>query len=82
MRSSSGIYPGPLLFLLYINDISHSTTENILSFADESTVFLSDFDPIRLFSRANNSLEAVLNWLCASNKATQYMVIQAASKTK
>ena len=38
---------GPLLFLLYINDISHSTTENILSFADDTTVFLSDSDPIR-----------------------------------
>ena len=57
---------GPLLFLLYINDISHSTTENILSFADDTTVFLSDSDPIRLFSRANKSLEAVFHWFCAN----------------
>ena len=76
---------GPLLLLLYINDISHSTTENILSFADDTTVFLSDSDPIRLFSRANKSLEAVFNWFCANRlslnaKKTQYMVIQSASK--
>ena len=57
---------GPLLFLLYINDISHSTTENILSFADDTTVFLSDSDPTRLFSRANKSLEAVFHWFCAN----------------
>ena len=76
---------GPLLFLLYINDISHSTTENILSFADDTTVFLSDSDPTRLFSRANKSLEAVFHWFCSNRlslngKKTQYMVIQSASK--
>ena len=74
---------GPLLFLLYINDISHSTTENILSFADDTTVFLSDSDPTRLFSRANKSLEAVFHWFCANRlslnaKKTQYMVIKPA----
>ena len=57
---------GPLLFLLYINDISHGTTENILSFADDTTVFISDSDPRRLFSRANKSLEAVFHWFCAN----------------
>ena len=30
----------PVLFLIYINDISHSTTENILSFADDTTYHL------------------------------------------
>ena len=64
--SSSLPILGPLLFLLYINDISHSTTENILSFADDTTVSLSDSDPIRLFSRANKSLEAVFHWFCAN----------------
>ena len=29
---------GPLLFLIYINNISASTTENILSFADDTTI--------------------------------------------
>ena len=43
-----------------------STTENIVSFADDTTVFLSDSDPIRLFSRANKSLEAVFHWFCAN----------------
>ena len=50
---------GPLLFLIYINDISHSTTENILSFTDDTTVFLSDSNPSRLFNRANTSMDAI-----------------------
>ena len=66
---------GPLLFLRYINDISHSTTENILSFADYTTVFLSDSNPSRLFNRANTSMDAIFNWFCANKlslNATKY----------
>ena len=32
---------GPILFLLYINDIQNSTSLNLLSFADDTTVFAS-----------------------------------------
>ena len=77
---------GPLLFLIYINDLSHSTTDNILSFADDTTVFLSDSGPSRLFNRANTSMDAILNWFCANKlflnvTKTQYMVIQPPTKT-
>ena len=47
---------GPLLFLIYINDIQNCTNEHILSFADDTTVFLSDSDHKRLFDRANKCL--------------------------
>ena len=71
---------GPLLFLIYINDISYSTNEHILSFADDTTVFLSDNDPTRLFNRANESMNAIFNWFCANRLSlnaskTHYMVI-------
>ena len=76
---------GPLLFLIYINDISHSSTENIVSFADDTTVFLSDFSPNTLFDRANKALDDVFNWFCANKLSlnankTQYMVIQPPTK--
>ena len=76
---------GPLLFLIYINDISSCTSENIVSFADDTTVFLSDSDPISLFNRANQSLDAIFNWFCANKLSlnatkTQYMLIQPSSK--
>ncbi len=32
---------GPILFLIYINDISNSTPLSILSFADDTTVSIS-----------------------------------------
>ena len=69
---------GPLLFLIYINNISASTTGNILSFADDTTIFcLSDTDPEHLFHRANISLSAIFNWSRANkiskcNKNTIY----------
>ena len=64
---------GPLLFLIYINAISHSTTENILSFADDTTVFLSDWNPSRLFNRANTSMDAICNcfFVCKIFKCNQ-----------
>ena len=75
---------GPLLFLIYINDIYHSTTENILSFADDTTVFLSNSNPSRLFSRANTSMDAFLTGFVQINfkcTKTQYMALQPPTKT-
>ena len=58
---------GPLLVLIYSNDISHSTTENILSFADDTTVFLWDSNLSCLFNRANTSLDDIFNWFVRIN---------------
>ena len=35
---------GPVLFLICINDISNSTSLNLLSFADDTTIYQSDCD--------------------------------------
>ena len=40
---------GPLLYLIYVNDIDKSTMGNILSFADDTSLFISDTDPSNLF---------------------------------
>ena len=37
---------GPVLFLIYINDISNSTSLNLLSFADDTTIYHSECDII------------------------------------
>ena len=37
-----GTILGPILFLIYINDISNSTDLNLLSFADDTTMYCSE----------------------------------------
>ena len=55
---------GPILFLLYINDLSNvcKNTEPFL-FADDSNLFISDKDPHNLESQLNKELENISVWL-------------------
>ena len=58
---------GPLLFLLYINDIAESS--HILDFylfADDTTIFHSDTDARRLEQTLNTELVHVSKWLTAN----------------
>ena len=48
---------GPLLFLLFINDLPNATTFLTLLFADETTFQISDTDTKSLFDIANIELE-------------------------
>ena len=70
---------GPLLFLLYINDLANATVLNVLSFADDTTVFLSGHNIERLCTQINSELKHMHTWLCANRlslntKKTTYMV--------
>ena len=54
---------GPLLFILYMNDISF--TSKLLSFvlfADDTTVYLSDKNVNALYDTMNSELHEVSNW--------------------
>ena len=71
---------GPLLFLLYINDLSHALKLSVLSFADDTTLYLSDSNIKTLYRVANNELNKLYKWLCANKLAlntdkTKYMII-------
>ena len=66
-----------MLFLIYINDISNSTSLNLLSSADDTTIYHSDCDIDNL--TLNHKLKNIYNWLCAQKlclnvKKTQYCV--------
>ena len=55
---------GPLLFLLYINDLAYaSNTLFSLLFADDSNMFLTGKDPNELIKTMNNEIDKVVDWL-------------------
>ena len=58
---------GPLLFLLYINDIQFVDTKIVLNlFADDTCLFVFDRDPDNLFLKSNISLDAINKWFTAN----------------
>ena len=71
---------GPLLFLVYINDMRKSTDLlNFIHFADDTTVFLKDKCLSNLYDTINSELEKVDRWLCANKLSlnldkTSYMI--------
>jgi hypothetical protein len=76
---------GPLLYLIYVNDISQSTEANILSFADDTSLYLSHPDINTLFEKANLEINNLYDWFCANRlslnaKKTKFIVINGLSK--
>ena len=57
---------GRVLFLIYINDIVNSTSLNLLSFADDTTVYQSGSDIDNLSKNVNQELKQIYDWLCAN----------------
>ena len=72
---------GPILFLIYINDIQSATSLPLLCFADDTTVCYSAHDTYDLYSTMNNELEAMNQWfrankLCLNVNNTKYIVFR------
>ena len=57
---------GPLLFLIYVNDISESSKLSFLMFADDTNLFHSHKNLAMLSQIANQELGKVANWLGAN----------------
>ena len=61
---------GPLLFLIYINDIVFATNHvKFILFADDTNLFYSSNNIISLYETFNNELDSIDQWLL-SNKLT------------
>ena len=59
---------GPLLFILFINDIINATNiAKFVLFADDSNVFLSHYDRFTLYELGNSVLRDIFLY-CSSNK--------------
>ena len=58
---------GPLLFLLYINDIVHSTiTGEFVIFADDTNIFISADSKLKAYNIANQVLKSVYLYMNAN----------------
>ena len=58
---------GPVLFLIYINDVQNCTNKlTILSFADDTTVFISNPSVDEMVDNVNTELKKLYGWLCAN----------------
>jgi len=57
-----------LLFLLYINDFPHSINKNnkIVLFADDTSLIISNPDPIKFKDDANKILQHIHEWFNAN----------------
>ena len=55
---------GPLLFLIYINDLATISTKfQTLMYADDSSLFLNEESPSDLIKIANQDLKQIIKWL-------------------
>ena len=53
---------GPLLFIIYINDIVHGLESEILVFADDCFLLTSGTDPAETVKQLNRDLDRISNW--------------------
>ena len=61
---------GPLVFLLYIDDLSNALNGDVLScFADDTTIYISDVNIDTLYRNANLERKAPKDWLDANKLA-------------
>ena len=58
---------GPLLFLIYVNDICNATNGNPRLFADDACFVLSDIFPKAIELNSNAELQNLFSW-CAAYK--------------
>ena len=58
---------GPLLFIIYINDLHRSLTKSsVFHFADDTNLLFSCKNPRNISKEINEELKSLFEWLCAN----------------
>jgi hypothetical protein len=77
---------GPLLFLIYINDICNvSSLAKLILFADDTSLFFSHANPVHLINMVNQVLEKISIWLWVNKLSlnvckTKFMIFSPRQK--
>ena len=77
---------GPILYLIYVNDIHNSCNKaHVVSFADDTTVYSSNHNIDVLYNDANAHINGLYQWFCANKLSlnagkTKYIVIKPSYK--
>jgi len=67
---------GPLLFLIYINDVTHCLSNKCLLYADDTSLFRVVDDPVHSASSLNSDLNKISVW------SDDWQVTMHSDKTK
>ena len=81
--TAQGSILGPLIFILYVNDIFNSLEQDSSAFmyADDTLLICKDGNPDKVTEKAQKALQRVYNW-CQANKLTinvdktKYMIVR------
>ena len=57
-----GAILSPLLFIIYVNDITQATSASVNLFADDTSSFVVDSCPSRLASRLQPAIDSLAQW--------------------
>ena len=63
---------GPLLFLIYINDLARVSSFDVRLFADDACLILDDKNPKRLQNNINHELNKINNWMKINKLSINY----------
>ena len=76
---------GPLLFILYINDLQYASVLESILYADDSNLFISGKDIRKTCAIINNELNKINSWFLANKlklniEKTSYMIFRTRNK--
>ena len=63
MRVPQGSILGPLLFLIYVNDMNAAVKCKLILYADDSALLVSGKDVVKIEQVLSRELKAVNEWL-------------------